>query len=235
MDRIKLRKKIKIKNSIISIIISIIIITIILINTIGKSSTENMIFISKNIINTINTNTVNNNIKMDILKKYDINDLITINYEDKKINNIDYNLESAYEILISIKREIIDNIKSNIANIYNYNYQISNNNIIIEMPFYNYTNNLLISNLGPKITTKLAMIRLIDGSVKTKITTYGINSLLVELYINFSITSTIVIPSIKEQDTIDSYDILISSKVIQGEIPSIYNGVLEDYSKTITT
>ena len=194
-----------------------------------------MIFISKNIINTINTNTVNNNIKMDILKKYDINDLITINYEDKKINNIDYNLESAYEILISIKREIIDNIKSNIANIYNYNYQISNNNIIIEMPFYNYTNNLLISNLGPKITTKLAMIRLIDGSVKTKITTYGINSLLVELYINFSITSTIVIPSIKEQDTIDSYDILISSKVIQGEIPSIYNGVLEDYSKTITT
>jgi len=204
-----------------------------MISTIGKKASTDMIYISRNIINTINTNTVNGNIRIDLLKNYNMNDLIKVNYEGNKITDIDYNLENAYEILIAIKKEIIKNIEVEMPNIYNYRYVVNNNTVIVEMPFYNYTHNILIANLGPKIMVQLSMIRLIDGSVKTKIKNYGINSLLLELYINFSITSTIVVPNAKEMDITSSYDILISSKVIQGEIPSLYNGLLEQSSELI--
>ena len=234
MKRFKIRTKYKLKNILMITLILILFFTSCFISIIGNKSSDNFYYISRNLITTITTNTVNNYIRIDLFKKYSINNLITINYQDKKIVNVDYNLESAYEILLEIKKNIIDNIPKEMKNLYNYHYSINNNLIIVEMPFYNYTDNVLIANLGPKIKIGLSMIRLIDGTVKTEIKTYGLNSLLVELYLNFTITSTIVIPYTKEKNTTNTYKVLISSKVIQGEIPSIYNGLFAQESKLIT-
>ena len=234
MKRFKIRNHYKLKNTIIIVLIIIFFTTSCMLTIIGRKASDNIYYISRNIVNTITTNTVNNYIRIDLFKKYNINDLIIINYQDKKIVNVDYNLENAYEILIDIKKNIIENIGSSISAYYNYEYLINNNRVIIEMPFYNYTDNPLIANLGPKIKVGLSMVRLIDGSVKTKIKTYGINSLLVELYVTFTITSAIVVPYEKEADTVNTYEVLISSKVIQGEIPSFYNGLLENKSELIT-
>ena len=235
MKRFRIKPSFKFKNIIIIIIITIFFLTSCMLSIIGNKVADNIFYISRNLINTITTNTVNYNIKMDLFKKYNINDLIIINHQDQKIVNVDYNLENAYEILLEIKKSIIDNIGYSMDNYYDYEYVVKNNKVIIEMPFYNYTDNVLIANLGPKIKIGLSMVRFIDGNVKTKIKTYGINSLLVELYINFTVTSSIVIPYEKETNTTNSYDLLISSKVIQGEIPSLYNGLLEQESKIITS
>ena len=233
MKRLKLIKnKYNIKNYLLLIIMIVIFLTSLLLNTIVKEASNNLVNISRTLINTISTNTVNNNIKIDLLKKYNMNDLVMIKYSNNKISDIDYNLENAYEILISIKKGIIDNIGINMHNLYNYN--INNNEIIVEMTFYNYTNNIFLANLGPKVMVKLSMIQLIDGSIKTKVKTYGINSLLIELYVNFKVTSKIIVPNTKEEDVTNDYDVLISSKVIQGEIPSIYNGIFEKESNIIT-
>ena len=234
MKRFKIKPQIKTKNILLVIILTIFFITSCMLTIIGKKAGANIFYISRNLANTITTNTVNNYIRMDLFKKYNINDLIIINYQDQKIVNVDYNLENAYEILIEIKKNIMQNIGNSLSEYYNYEYSINNNKVIIEMPFYNYTDNVLIANLGPKIKIGMSLVRIINGSVKTKIKTYGINSLLVELYINFTITNTIIVPFEKESNTSNSYDVLISSKVIQGEIPSIYNGLLEQESKILT-
>ena len=234
MKRFKIKPQIKTKNILLVIILTIFFITSCMLTIIGKKAGANIFYISRNLANTITTNTVNNYIRMDLFKKYNINDLIIINYQDQKIVNVDYNLENAYEVLIEIKKNIMQNIGNSLSEYYNYEYSINNNKVIIEMPFYNYTDNVLIANLGPKIKIGMSLVRIINGSVKTKIKTYGINSLLVELYINFTITNTIIVPFEKESNTSNSYDVLISSKVIQGEIPSIYNGLLEQESKILT-
>ena len=57
---------------------------------------------------------------------------------------------------------------------------------------------------------------------------------MVELYLNIEIFSDIVVPFINKEN-ITSMDILISSKIIQGEIPSIYNGLYESESKIVKT
>ena len=208
--------------------------TSILINTIGKKSTNNIIYISKSIINTLNTNVVNNNIKSEIFKKYKIDDLIDISYRDNKINDVNYNLERAYDVLIEVKNNIINSISNDMNKYYNYKFEISNNNIVVEIPFYNYTNNIFLVNLGPKVIVNLSMVRLIDGSVKTRVKTYGINSLLIELYLDFTITSDIVIPYSKEGRVENNYEVLLSSKVVEGEVPSMYNGVYESRSSLIS-
>ena len=179
-------------------------------------------------------NTVNSNIKGDTLKKYNINDLIKINYRDKKVSDVDYNLENTYDILIDIKSSVMEMIPKYDFSGYSYDVKVFDNFMILEMPFYNYSSNLLLANLGPKISAKINYIRYVNGSVKTKIKTYGINSLQVELYLNIEIFSDIVVPFINKEN-ITSMDILISSKIIQGEIPSIYNGLYESESKIVKT
>lgn len=234
MKRFIVKEKISIKKKILVIIMVIVGLSSLFINTIGKRSTRNSIYISKNIINAVLTNVVNNNIRTDIFKKYNIDDLIIVNYQDNSIVGVDYNLEKAYEVLLEIKRNIIDSMSKEIGNYYNYDYKVNNNNVILEMPFYNYTDNVLISNIGPKIIVSLSMVRVLDGSVKTKVKTYGINSLLIELYLNFNVTSMIVIPYNKDGNVINNYEVLLSSKVIEGKVPSMYNGLLESNSSIIS-
>ena len=234
MKRFIVKDKIKYKNVLIIIGVLICMNTSILINTIGKKSTSNIIYTSKSIINTLNTNVVNNNIKSEIFKKYKIDDLIDISYRDNKINDVNYNLERAYDVLIEVKNNIINSISNDMNKYYNYKFEISNNNIVVEIPFYNYTNNIFLVNLGPKVIVNLSMVRLIDGSVKTRVKTYGINSLLIELYLDFTITSDIVIPYSKEGRVENNYEVLLSSKVVEGEVPSMYNGVYESRSSLIS-
>lgn len=215
-------------------ILFIVMMTSLLLNTIGKRVSNQMIDISKIIIKDVIINTINANIKGDSLKKYNINDLIKINYRDKKVSDVDYNLENTYDILIDIKSSVMEMIPKYDFSGYSYDVKIFDNFMILEMPFYNYSSNLLLANLGPKTSAKINYIRYVNGSVKTKIKTYGINSLQVELYLNIEICSDIVVPFINKEN-ITSMDILISSKIIQGEIPSIYNGLYESESKIVKT
>lgn len=235
MKKFKVRKYYSRKKVIIASLILIFFLTSIFLEIYGKKTSDDLLNITNNLINTVMTNSVNSNIKLDLIKKYKINELIDIEYQDKKISNVNYNLEKAYEILIYIKKEIINTLNDNMPNIYNYYYEIQNNKIIVSMPYYNNSNNILISNFGPKIFVQISFLELIDGSIKTKIKTYGINSLLVELYLNILITNTIVIPNNSKYNNHNEYNILISSKIVQGEIPSIYNGLFESKSDTIIT
>ncbi len=221
-------------NLILIFILTIVMITSVLLDTVGKKVSNQMVDISKIIIKDVIINTVNSNIRSDTLKKYNINDLIEINYRDKKVSDVDYNLENTYDVLIDIKSSVMRMIPLYDFSSYSYNVRLYSNFMILEMPFYNYSSNLLLANLGPKISAKINYIRYVNGSVKTKIKTYGINSLQVELYLNIEVSSEIVVPFIKEEN-ITSMDILVASKIVQGEIPSIYNGLYESESKIVKT
>lgn len=214
------------------LIVIIFVFTFIMLNTIGKRASKQMISISKVIINDVVVNSINANISGSTLRKYDINNLIRINYRDGKVSDVDYNLNGAYDLLIEVKSLIMNNISNYDFDSYSYDVSLFNDFMVLEMPFYNYSSNLLIANLGPKIKAKINYIRYINGSIKTNIKTYGLNSLQVNLYLNIEVCSDIVVPFINEEN-ITSMDILLSSKIIQGEIPSIYNGLYESSSQII--
>lgn len=219
------------KNLTIIVLCLIFLSTLFLIKSIGVKITGNMYGICQKIISDAMTNIVNSNIKGEIFHKYNINDLITINKNENKVESVDYNLENAYNLLIEIKKSIMKNV-ADTDNLGYFDARFDNSKIYMKLPFYNYTNNLLLANIGPKIESRIAILQSISGNMKTKVKTYGINSLQIELYINFTIESAVVIP-FKEKNLVNSYDVLVASKIIQGEIPSFYNGLLEKNSDLI--
>jgi sporulation protein YunB len=219
------------KNLTIIVLCLIFLNTFFLIKSIGVKITDNMYGICQKVISDVMTNIVNANIKGEVFHKYNINDLITINKKENKVESVDYNLENAYNLLIEIKKSIMKNVTET-GDLGYFDASFDNSKIYLKLPFYNYTNNLLLANVGPKIKSRIVILQSISGNMKTKVKTYGINSLQIELYINFTIESSVVIP-FKEKDLVNSYDVLVASKVIQGEIPSFYNGLLEKNSDLI--
>lgn len=219
------------KNLTIIVLCLIFLNSFFLIKSIGVKITDNMYGICQKVISDVMTNIVNANIKGEVFHKYNINDLITINKNENKVESVDYNLENAYNLLIEIKKSIMKNVTET-KDLGYFDARFDNSKIYLKLPFYNYTNNLLLANVGPKIESRIAILQSISGNMKTKVKTYGINSLQIELYINFTIESSVVIP-FKEKGLVNSYDVLVASKVIQGEIPSFYNGLLEKNSDLI--
>ena len=139
----------------------------------------------------------------------------------KEIESINYNIETAYDILVEVKNNILSTISNSNEYKYYYKYYINNNNIILEVPFYNYTSNIFIINLGPKIKSRINFLKTIDSSVKTVVKTYGINTIKLDIYASFTIISNIVVP-FNKQEINNSFDILLTSKVINGKIPEYY-------------
>ena len=231
MKLYKLRTNITYKNFVFLIIFLIIIMTCVFIDFFGEKVSTNMVKISEIVINDVITNSVNSNIKKDVLNKYNINDLIIINKSNDKIDNISYNLNSAYDMLIDIKSSLMKSIES-VVFFDKYDAEFKNGKLCLKTPFYNYMDNLLLSNLGAKIESCISFLQTVSGNVITKVMDYGINSLKMDLYINFLVESVIIVP-FKEEKLKNNYDLLISSKVIQGDIPSFYNGKFETSSGII--
>ena len=218
----KLRKQNENKRTIIYLLLIIFLLTYTILSTIGKKSSDNIMEVSNTLINDLIIDIVNSSIKNDILKQNNINNLIEFNYNSKKeIESINYNLETAYDILVAIKNNILSTISNSNEYKYYYKYYINNNNIILEVPFYNYTSNIFIINLGPKIKSRINFLKTIDSSVKTVVKTYGINTIKLDIYASFTVISNIVVP-FNKQEINNSFDILLTSKVINGKIPDYY-------------
>lgn len=218
--KLKLRKNTH--NKLLYIVLSIVIITSILLSTIAKKSSNNIIDVSNTLINDLIIDIVNSSIKNDILKNHNINNLITLKYnKDQEIESIDYNLETSYDILLEIKNNILSTISNSNEYKYYYKYYINNNNIILEVPFYNYTSNIFLINLGPTIKSRIIFLKTIDSSINTVVNNYGINTIKLDIYANFKVISNIVVP-FNNKEINNSFKILLTSKVINGKIPTYY-------------
>lgn len=195
---------------------------------------EKMLDTFKKSVNNIIINIVNGKSALNIIKNADINDLITIEYnnEHNKILDVNYNLENAYDVMIEFKNFINSDIQNLNELYFPPNVRKIKDNIAIQLPLFSISDKALISNLGPKINAKVILIKSVYGSVNTKIRSYGINTSKVELYMNIDITSDVIIPY-KNASIINNFEILIASKVIQGEVPSLYNRAYDGQSSII--
>lgn len=112
------------------------------------------------------------------------------------------------------------------------NFKTETNSLIVSYPFGIYSDNIFVNNLGPRIPVKINLINNLSTNIKTKVTDYGINSLLLEMYIVVELKHEIVASKIYEVQS--TYELLVSSKLLQGSIPNYFGGVIEKNSSIIT-
>lgn len=93
--------------------------------------------------------------------------------------------------------------------------------VVCEIPEGAIYSNSLLAYWGPVVPIKLNFIGQVTASIKTKVETYGINSVYLEVYINVEVKERITMPLRTKAITVDT-DIPLSIKVIQGSIPNYY-------------
>ena len=225
----------KYKLNITSIIIMLIIVnTIAILNYYKNNLSYKLIDISKNTIEVYNNYLIMNFISNDILSKSDLNNIIKLNKNNKdEIISIEYDTKKSYEILKTVTDEL-DQIISNTTykDILDYDFEIKDD-LIIYYPVLISSNNIFLNNLGPKVPVKIKYLSSLLTNLNTKVTSYGINNVLLEIYINIDITDDIVIP-FKSDKITKNYNVLLSSKVVMGTIPSFLGTSIENSSPILS-
>lgn len=226
--KVRFKSKVKIKrkksNIILLIIVLILIITFFMLKKFSDVVTPKVVILSKQKANEVVYNVITNNVNRYVLDDSKLlEDIIMVTKNnDEEILMADFNLENAYLLIRNITKSIDDNIKLN----------NEDDGIYFEVPIGYYLNSSFLSNLGPRIPVKINFTGNILSNLKTKITNYGMNNALVELYANIVIVEEIITPVTNKIIKID-YDVLLASKLINGRVPSFYGGSLEKESSII--
>jgi len=221
---IKGRITINKKKIIFIIIILIFINTAFLLLFFASKLGEVMLLAAEKELKEISTMIIVNNISRENLPKVSVDDIIVANKNaNDEITDIDFKLDLAYDMFFDLKAKVDNEIFNVKKGIIPTNASIINDNLIIKVPFYAFTDNPLLMNLGPKLHFKVNMIETSRGSITTEVSAYGINTVLIDCYLNLTITQSIILPTGREVVSLE-FNLLLASKVVQGKVPSLYTG-----------
>jgi len=148
---------------------------------------------------------------------------------DGKVVSVDYNYDIMYEHLSSEMELLYKNIDSIELDGYD-----KDKKGIYYFPVGLSYNNILLENLGFKIPIKIEFIHDIDMGLKAKVRNYGVNNILIELYVVIDIKSNIMSPS-SYKGFSNSYEIVVASKIVIGEIPFYVGDSIEKSTAILTS
>ena len=151
-----------------------------------------------------------------------------------EIQSVDYQMEKIYSLASQLTEYIQNSLKksSQQQTIPYSNRDFlsdSEDTLILEMPLGLVTDSPFLVNLGPKIPVTIRFIDSVFTNVRTRLTNYGINNAMIEVYLSISISYEVLLPVTKEEHQ-KKYELLIDSKLIQGQVPEWYNKAFESQS-----
>lgn len=236
MKRFYKIKKINNRNKFMWVTVLVIIIDVIIFNTLGKKLGESVSFLTKLKLDEITKYYMNNTIKKYL--NVDSSDYIKVNLVNNNIVSVDIDNVMCNKLLNDIIIDLETNVKNlemgKINNYHNLEIIKGNNGIIILMPVGVSLGNSLFSGLGPKIPVKVSFLENIDAYVDVVVENYGINNSLIKLYINIDIEEVLEMPT-KNRFSNVKYKFLISSKLINGEVPSVLGGTINKSSNLVNS
>jgi len=218
MSRMRLKNHIfiTVSDKILLVILIILIVTFLFIRLFSVKSVEYLnVFVQKELTNRIMK--ILNDAAVKTIKDYNGNaQFVILNYNDKgEIISVDFD----NKLMNECYSKIVDNFLEDIEN-----YKIKNT-LEVKIPFGIVHDNIVLSNLTPKIPYKLYSVASSDNSVYIDTQEYGINNSIIKVYFQTNIEYEIIFPFISKNVKIKK-DLLIDSKIIQGKIPTYYGGLI---------
>lgn len=204
----------------------------------NKKITPKLLSIAEVSINKLNESILTQYRVKNLYKNVNLEDLILINKNKKdEIIAVDFKLENAYEALSVVTSYLQnhledENARKNILKYYSEDLSSNLDSIILTIPIGVASHFIYLANLGPKIPVKVNYMGYLSTSIRIKLEDYGINNVLVSIFIDCSITNEFIVPSIEKEINHD-YSILIASKIIQGIVPDYYGGAIEAKSNVL--
>ena len=211
----------KVKNKITIIIAFTMIITFLLVSYISSKISDAIILVSDKMVETENDLTFKEAFAKKSDSGVDTDKLIEIiRNKNDEIVEVDFKVIECEKMLLTV----IGEINKEAA-------KLTSDGYLLNIPLGYITKSPILVNLGPKIPVKIVTTDVVLGDVQTKITEFGINSAMLELYLNFEIKYNATLP-LEKQTKVLKYRALVASKVINGKVPDFYNGTFNKKSDT---
>lgn len=157
---------------------------------------------------------------------YNNKDILIPTYNNKnEVTSLTYDMKVVYEIAGVFTSNIKSSLKEKNDNI-PFITETNNNKILFMIPIGALSNQALFTSMGPKIPVQIYFVDNVFTEIKTKVTDYGINNALIEIYLSINLTYEIVSPFVREQVTLN-YNLPIDQKIITGVVPNIIGHTFE--------
>ncbi len=171
------------------------------------------------------------------LLNVEIDDLFVVNLNDKQeILTVDYKMTEIYHLADTVTKELLSNVnKAKQNNYFKYlgkNNFSEENTVLLMLPMGIVSDYVFFNNLGPRIPVLFHFVNSVFTNVKTKMTNYGINNALVEVFLEISINYELITP-VDYQDHDLNFTIMLGAKVINGTVPNWYGNELITKSSSI--
>lgn len=213
----------------------VIICSFILFNFYSKKVTPTVTTLTNQKIDKILYQFFSDLITDEVINAKSVNDILEINMNSSdEIVSVNYDLEKTYKILTlvsDILKKGINNLENGKIDvtIYDKYLNVSDNGLILNVPLFLGSNNVFINNLGPRIPILINFNETLLTNIRTKVTNYGFNNALLEIYITVEMQKLIITP-MREKPEKFYYDILVSALVVNGSVPNFYGGTYETNS-----
>lgn len=236
MSKMKLKKKIKLKNNmnfIICIIISIVLAVFFLFSYINKKVSPLLLdyaeIESKKLSSIIVSKAINN----ELAKELTVENLFVITKsDDGEIRTIDFNPVLVNQLLLKATTAVqtnlkyledgdIDKLELGENTLINYDPNNLREGIFYKVPTGVIFGNALLANLGPKIPVRFSLIGDIIANVVTNVTSYGINNALIDAKMSLKLNQKVILPIATRNISVE-VTVPIALKVIQGVVPEYY-------------
>jgi len=130
-----------------------------------------------------------------------------------------------------ILKQGISNLENGKIDVKIFDKYLSNNQngLVLNIPVFLGSSNIFLNNIGPRIPVLINFNETLLTNIRTKVTNYGFNNALLEVYITVEMQKLIITPLKKEGEKF-YYEILVGALVVHGNVPEFYGGVYENSS-----
>lgn len=150
------------------------------------------------------------------------NEIELIQYDTNILNQTTTTITSMLEQdLDYMVKGQFDQLNLNLKNISDNYYEKINDGILFTVSMGSSTGNSLLANIGPKIPLNLSIVGDALTNIETKITEYGMNNAMIEVFVKLEATTVIHMPFLSKKVTIET-TIPLTMEIIQGNIPNYY-------------
>lgn len=243
MRRMKLKKD-KLAHKFIIVVVIILFFTIVSLKIFSTNMRPVFLRIAKSEAKKMATIVINDSVGKQLVNDLTIDNLFDITKDNNgNITSIDFNSKVVNKVLTTTTNSAIMHLKYvedgrvdllNISDnvLANYDQKKLRKGIIYSIPMGIIFGNTLLANIGPKLPVKFSLIGSVNSNINTKITNYGINNALIEVYVDLSVELEVILPLMTDIVEIKS-SIPVAIKLIQGNVPEYYANALSNPSLSI--
>lgn len=240
MKKMKLKEK-KYKNVVMIFLVLIGLFTYLLLKIFNTRISPKIYDVVLMRLNKYVSSVVMNVLDRDVFVNEELNKVLLIKENnDGEIISVDFDMVKASDIIRSGMNNIsealndIDGYATSEGILEGNNLKFVDGNVILLFPLGMVSDNVFLNQWGPRIPIGLNVVNEYYGTLDTKIKDYGLNTVLIEMYINITITNGIVI-NLENFNSTKSYSVLFLSKIVNGRIPDYYGNVIEKSSPLVTS